>query len=152
MTEDTLKCIDMQAPRDIEKYQKHYSDDGLKVKIGKVAKKAGIKVIYLALLLYYVLRSPSVSKGDKGKIWGALGYFILPIDLVPDFLPIAGYTDDLAALVWAFWSVAKNVTPEIKLQAENKLHDWFGEYDESDIIIEKPGSHRHYDDNVDIQG
>ena len=142
----------MQAPRNIEKYQKHYSDEGLTAKIGKAAKKAGIKVIYLALLLYYVLKSPDVSKGDKGKIWGALGYFILPIDLVPDFLPVAGYTDDLAALVWAFWSVAKNVTPEIKAMAENKLHDWFGDYDESDIIIEKPGSDHRPDDNVDVQG
>ncbi len=140
----------MLAPKDVEKYQKHYNEQDLARKLKKAARKAGIKVIYLALLLYYVLKSPSVTKADKGKIWGALGYFILPIDLIPDFVPMAGYTDDLAALLWAFWSVAKNVTPEIKAQAEAKLHDWFGDYDESDIIIEKfnPGS----DDNVDVQG
>lgn len=142
----------MVAPKDIEKYQKHYSEEGLGSKIAKVAKKAGIKVIYLALLLYYVLKNPSVTKADKGKIWGALGYFILPIDLIPDFLPIAGYTDDLAALVWAFYSVAKNVTPEIKAQAEGKLHDWFGDYDEADIIIEKMDPDSRNDDNVDVQG
>lgn len=140
----------MVAPKDIEKYQKHYNEQDLARKLKKAARKAGIKVIYLALLLYYVLKSPSVTKADKSKIWGALGYFILPIDLIPDFLPVAGYTDDLAALLWAFWSVAKNVTPEIKAQAEEKLHDWFGDYDESDIVIDRfnPGS----DDNVDVQG
>ena len=100
--------------------------------------------------MYYVLKSPKVKTADKGKIWGALGYFILPIDLIPDFIPIAGYTDDLAALLWAFYAVAKNVTPEIEAQAKRKLHDWFGNYDEAEIIIEKaPGSN---DGNVDVQG
>lgn len=127
----------MRAPRDIEKYQSHYNEPDLLQKLTKAAKKAGIKVVYLVLLLYYVLRSPSVSNGDKGKIWGALGYFILPVDLIPDFIPVAGYSDDLAALLWAFYAVAKNITPEIRTQAKQKLGDWFGEYDESEIAIPK---------------
>ena len=138
------------TPRNIEKYQGRYNESDLLAKITKAAKKAGIKVVYLVLLLYYVLKSPSVKTADKGKIWGALGYFILPIDLIPDFIPVAGYTDDLAALLWAFYAVAKNVTPEIEAQAKKKLRDWFGEYDDKDIIIGKaPESH---DDNVDVQG
>jgi len=137
------------TPKDIEKYQKRYNEQDLLAKVGRAARKAGIKVIYLVLLLYYVLRSPSVKTSDKGKIWGALGYFILPIDLIPDFIPVAGYSDDLAALLWAFYSVAKNVTPEIESQAKKKLHDWFGDYDESEIIIErKPDD----DGDVDVQG
>lgn len=137
------------TPRNIEKYQDRYNEKDFAYKLGKAARKAGIKVIYLALVLYYVLKSPSVSKGDKGKIWGALGYFILPIDLIPDFLPVAGYTDDLAALAWAFYSVAKNVTPEIKEQAKSKLHEWFKDYDDTEIIIEKPD---YNDTSVDNQG
>lgn len=139
----------MMTPRNIEKYQDRYNEKDFAYKLGKAARKAGIKVIYLALVLYYVLKSPSVSKGDKGKIWGALGYFILPIDLIPDFLPVAGYTDDLAALAWAFYSVAKNVTPEIKEQAKSKLHEWFKDYDDTEIIIEKPD---YNDTSVDNQG
>lgn len=127
----------MKAPQDIQKYGKYYDEGKLTDKLAKAAKKAGIKVIYLALLLYYVLRSPDVSKNDKGKIWGALGYFILPVDLLPDFIPIVGYSDDLAALLWAFYAVSKNITPAIKAQAESKLHDWFGDYDQKDIIIEE---------------
>ena len=145
----TIKT-DKMTPKDIEKYQGRYNEQDLLKKVTRVAKKAGIKVIYLSLLLYYVLKSPKVKMADKGKIWGALGYFILPIDLIPDFIPLAGYTDDLAALMWAFYAVAKNVTPEIEAQAKKKLHDWFGDYDEADIIIERaPESH---DDNVDVQG
>ena len=137
------------TPKDIEKYQKRYNEQDLTRKLGRAARKAGIKVIYLVLLLYYVLKSPSVRTSDKGKIWGALGYFILPIDLIPDFIPVAGYTDDLAALLWAFYAVAKNVTPEIESQAKKKLHDWFGDYDESEIIIERKPSD---DGDVDVQG
>jgi uncharacterized membrane protein YkvA (DUF1232 family) len=143
-------ATDRMTPKNLEKYADRYNEQDLLSKTTKAAKKAGIKVIYLVLLLYYVLKSPKVKMADKGKIWGALGYFILPIDLIPDFIPVAGYTDDLAALLWAFYAVAKNVTPEIEAQAKKKLHDWFGDYDEADIIIEKaPESH---DDNVDVQG
>lgn len=137
------------TPKNIEKYQDRYNEGDLLTKITRAAKKAGIKVVYLALLLYYVLKSPKVKTADKGKIWGALGYFILPIDLIPDFIPVAGYTDDLAALLWAFYAVAKNVTPEIEAQAKQKLHDWFGNYDEADIIIERNPEN---DPDTDIQG
>lgn len=137
------------TPKHIEKYQDRYNEQDFAAKITKAAKKAGIKVIYLALLLYYVLKSPKVKLADKGKIWGALGYFILPIDFIPDFIPVAGYTDDLAALLWAFYAVAKNVTPEIETQAKKKLHDWFGDYDENEIIIEKNPDNNP---DVDVQG
>jgi uncharacterized membrane protein YkvA (DUF1232 family) len=119
--------------QDYSGYGKHYNKNDFFEKVARVARKAGIKVIYAALLLYYVLVAKTTSKGDRAKILGALGYFILPIDLIPDGIPIAGYTDDLAALMWGIYSVAKNITPEIKEKAHAKLNDWFGDYDEKDI-------------------
>ena len=74
-----------------------------------------------------MLQSPTISKADKSKIYGALGYFILPTDLVVDFLPLVGYSDDLAALMIALHAVATNITPEIKAQAKAKLSKWFGD-------------------------
>lgn len=118
---------------ELTKYEKHYSDKGLADKIAKVAKQAGIKVVYAALLLYYVLKNPLTPKGDKTKIYGALGYFILPFDVIPDWIPVAGFADDLAALTWALYAVSKNITPEVKAQAKAKLRDWFGAYDETDL-------------------
>lgn len=141
----------MQPPRDIEKYQVHFNETDLLKKIAKAARKAGIKVIYLVLILFYELKDPAVTKADKGKILGALGYFILPVDIIPDLIPVAGYTDDLAALIWALHAIIKNVTPAIKRQAKDKLHQWFGDYDESEIIIDKVDPD-FYDDNVDVQG
>lgn len=87
--------------KNYDKYQKNYSESEFWIKLKKVARKAGVKVVYAALLLYYVLRNPATPSADRAKILGALGYFILPIDLLPDFLPVAGFTDDLAALTWA---------------------------------------------------
>lgn len=102
-------------------------------KLSKVAKKAGQKLVYAALLLYYVLKSPSVKKGDKTTILGALGYFILPIDLLPDFIPVAGFADDLSAIMLALHAVWKNITPEIKAMAAAKASELFGEFDPREI-------------------
>ena len=99
----------------------------------KVAKSAGVKVVYAALLLYYVMKNPATPKADRLKIIGALGYLILPMDLIPDFVPAVGFTDDLAALIWGIYSVSKNITPEVKLQAKERLGTWFKEYSEADL-------------------
>ena len=106
-------------------YGKHYSDSGLMSKIKNVAKKAGQKVIYYALLAYYVLKDPHTSARDRTIIISALGYFILPIDIVPDFIPVVGFSDDLAALAWALKAVYDNITPEIRYKAQTKLRQWF---------------------------
>lgn len=122
-----------KVPQNIENYQSEYSESGLWSKVKSVAKKAGIKTIYMVLLLHYVLKSPNVSIEDKAKIYGALGYFILPIDLIPDYIPIVGYSDDVAALAYALHAVWKNVTPEIKQQAQQKLRSWFGNYNPNEL-------------------
>ena len=125
----------VQEPDDqgYEKYSGQYSENDFWNKIKVFGTKAGIKVVYAALLLYYVVKDPMTPKKDRTKILGALGYLILPLDLIPDFIPVAGYTDDLAALTWAIYAVAKNITPEIKQKAKDKMKELFGEYDEKDL-------------------
>ena len=109
----------------LEKYQEHYSEEGFWDKMKKFAVKAGQEVVYNALLLYYALKAETTSSKDKVKILGALGYLILPIDLIPDGIPVAGFSDDLAALVFIVGAVAQSITPQIKLQAAEKLKEWF---------------------------
>ena len=121
----------MKAPKDIEKYQEHYDEKKFGSKLPKVARKAGSKLVYAVLLLYYVLRSKTISNADKAKIYGTLGYFLLPLDVLPDFIPLAGYTDDLTAVIWALHTVWKNITPEIKVQAAAKTREWFGDFDQA---------------------
>ena len=116
-----------KGPIDYEKYRSHYDEVKLWNKLKKVARKAGIKVVYSALVLYYMMRSQELPTFEKVKICGMLGYFILPADLLPDAVVGLGYTDDLAALVWAVYSLRSYMTPTIKKMAEDKLAEWFGE-------------------------
>ena len=124
------------TPDEITRCSDQYSETSFWDKLANVAKKAGEKVIYAALLLFYVLKSPLTSKADRAKILGALGYFILPLDIIPDWIPVAGYTDDLAALTWAIYAVAKNITPEIKQQAKDKMSEIFKDFNPKDVEID----------------
>jgi uncharacterized membrane protein YkvA (DUF1232 family) len=114
-------------------YSEQYSEDSLFEKIKKVAKAAGIKVIYYVLIAYYLLKKPEVPKKEKAIIIGALGYFIMPLDLVPDFTAGVGYVDDLGALALALGKVALYIDDEIKQKAKDKLRDIFGDYDDSEL-------------------
>lgn len=125
--EETFNKVRDELENGIERFQKSFSDNQFWEKIRRFARNAGAEVVYLALLLYYVLKHPGTTTADRAKIIGALGYFILPIDLVPDAIPIVGFTDDLAALTWGIYCVAKNVTPEIKELAAAKVREWFGD-------------------------
>lgn len=130
--EDELN-VELKEELKNEKYGEAYSEPKLFDKIIKFAKKAGIKIIYLALLLYFTLQQSSTPTWAKSIIVGALGYFILPIDLIPDFIPVAGFSDDLTALASALVAVALFVEEDTKVKAKEKLHVWFGAYDESEL-------------------
>lgn len=124
---------DCPVPADISSYEKNFSFSGLMSKIKETAKKAGLRAIYMALLLYYALESPTISVMDKAIIYGALGYFITPIDIVPDILPLIGLSDDIAVLAWAFSRVKHNVNDLTREKAKTKLKIWFGDFDEREI-------------------
>lgn len=123
----------MRRPKNVEKYQYNYSESKLLRKLSSTARWAGAKVVYAVLLLYYVLRSDEVPLKEKSKILGALGYFILPADMVLDFIPMLGYSDDMAALLWALHSVATNISPQIKSKAKERLGELIKSYDEQKI-------------------
>ena len=112
---------------DFEKYEDKYSESGLWDKIRKNIAKIGVKVIYQALLLYYVAQSPNCPSKIKAGIIGALGYLISPIDLIPDIMPGIGYADDAAAIATAVALAKIYITDEIKAQAKAKLADLLGE-------------------------
>jgi uncharacterized membrane protein YkvA (DUF1232 family) len=116
----------MELP-DFMSYSNKFSQKDFVDKIARIAKRAGAKLIYAALLLYYTLQSDHISTKDKAIIIGALGYMISPLDVIPDAIPIAGLTDDLAVLLYVLKKIWVDVDPEVKERAKNKLANWFDE-------------------------
>ena len=111
---------------DYKKYEEYFNEDTFWAKTKTFAKKVGAKFVYTALKLYFALRSDKTPAWAKSVIVGALGYFILPLDLVPDLVPVAGFTDDLGVLLAAIGTVAIHITPAVKEQAREKMREWFG--------------------------
>ena len=120
------KPIDMELP-DFMQYSNRFSKTAFVEKISRIAKRAGAKLVYAALILYYTLQSDSVSVKDKAIIIGALGYLISPLDVVPDAIPIVGLGDDLGVLVYVLQKVWGNVSEDVKLKARERLSKWFDE-------------------------
>ena len=125
-THDEIKVEEIEN-LDIEKYRDRYSEEGLWEKIRKNIAKIGVKVIYQALLLFYVAQSPNCPTKIKAGIIGALGYLISPLDLIPDFMPGIGFADDAAAIAAAVALAQVYINDEIRAQARAKIVDLLGE-------------------------
>ena len=117
-----------------KKYITAFSEVNLIEKIKQFGKEAGIKVIYLVLLLFYTLQKTTTPKFAKSLIIGGLGYFILPADFLPDLIPGIGFTDDLTALISVVVAVALFIDEGVKAKAKERLHVWFGDYDEEELV------------------
>jgi uncharacterized membrane protein YkvA (DUF1232 family) len=110
-------------------YEAAYSAPRFWRKLARHAKGAGRQAVEKALWLFYALQNPATPKWAKRVIYGALGYFVLPLDIIPDLAPLAGYTDDLAVMAAALATVAVYITDDVKHQAAEKLRQWFGPED-----------------------
>jgi uncharacterized membrane protein YkvA (DUF1232 family) len=113
-------------------------------KIRKYAKKAGMPLIYCVLLLFYSLKDENVPKSAKIIITGAIGYFILPIDAIPDILPLTGYSDDFGLIILALTQIAIYMTEETKIKSKEKLLQWFPDANSSilEAIDKRIGSNK----------
>lgn len=112
---------------DFMSYSNKFTNGDFIEKISRIAKRAGAKLVYASLILYYTLQSDKVSVKDKTIIIGALGYLISPLDVIPDAIPIAGLGDDLAVLIYVLNKVWGDVSEDVKEKAKSKLSKWFDE-------------------------
>jgi len=100
-----------------------YNDKSFQKKVDSVPSSVGSKVLRQALTLYVLLKDKDVPKWVKVSIVGVLGYFIFPLDLIPDFLP-GGYIDDIAMMAGAARQLYVYTTPEILAKVKDLMPEW----------------------------
>ena len=76
------------------------------------------------LAAYYCAFDHGTPLPVKMSLIGALAYFVLPIDAIPDVLPVLGFTDDAAVLASAIKLVASHIRPEHRAVARDKLAEF----------------------------
>lgn len=127
MNTNRIEDIPFEEVHEVQKYGTYYSDNRFWKKVERVAKKVGATVMLPVFTLYYMLQDDKVSLQHKAYIVGALGYFILPIDLIPDgILPVIGFTDDIAVMTLILKLVKDSITPEIKAHANARVSEIMG--------------------------
>lgn len=91
------------------------------------APKVGIEATRIMLELFYVMKSPETGMINKSIIVAALGYQLLPEDILPrEKFGLLGFLDNGITLAFAYNRVKSSVTPEIEQQVNSILRNWFG--------------------------
>lgn len=107
-------------------YAKHFSAEELWKKVSETAQIVGREVVEKGLTLYYCANDPKTPTWAKGVIATALGYFIFPLDAIPDFTPFAGYADDVGVITAAAAALGVSITKQHISDAKKKALEWFG--------------------------
>ncbi len=88
-------------------------------------RRAGRQLAGPALEALELLLDQTTPTPVRLTMLAALSYLLMPADLIPDFLPVAGFSDDLVALTTMVGLWSNHVTPEIRKRAQRKLDHWF---------------------------
>jgi uncharacterized membrane protein YkvA (DUF1232 family) len=92
-------------------------------RIAKAMKRATSRIPFMddVLALYYCAIDPKTPAKIRIVIGATLLYLVMPLDIIPDFLAIIGYTDDITALMIVIKLVSSHVTQVHKDRARDRL-------------------------------
>ncbi|MFM7314231.1 MAG: DUF1232 domain-containing protein [Cyanobium sp.] len=91
----------------------------------RLLRRAGRTIARPALECFELLMDASTPHQVRLTVLAALTYLLLPLDLIPDFIPAAGFSDDLVALTALLGLCTRHITPQIRDRAQRRLDDWF---------------------------
>lgn len=117
----------LPTPARIRRYADYYSSTDLWRKLGRIAGRVGTELLDKALQLYYAAQKPEAPPWARATALGALGYLILPLDAVPDWLAGVGFTDDFGVITLAILTIAHYIDDDVRARASAKLDQWLGE-------------------------
>ena len=112
----------------------NYSEDSFWDKVEKVAEmaaKIAKGILSKAFVLYYAAKDEETPEWASVVAFSALAYFVMPIDVIPDFLPI-GFSDDISVLAGAIVTIAMHVKRKHRKHADEKMDELFGPDDPDD--------------------
>jgi uncharacterized membrane protein YkvA (DUF1232 family) len=112
--EDSASLNEVDAVRQRERVRR-----GFWSKVKRVA--AQIPFVEDLLTAYYCAFDRETPREVQAALIGALAYFVLPFDIIPDIIPVLGYTDDAAVLATAIRMVAQHIRPEHRDAARSAL-------------------------------
>lgn len=111
----TTERMDGFTAEDFEPARKLAQDrEGLRKRFKAKFKRIAARLPFAEDLLaaYYCAFDRDTPRHVQLSLLGALAYFVLPLDFMPDLLPVLGFTDDAAVLVTALRMVAANIRPD----------------------------------------
>ena len=117
---DASSCTDSVFEADV--IDSSVIDEGV---FQQLLRRAGRTIAAPALEALEMVMDKATPPKARLTMLAALTYLLIPTDLIPDFLPIAGFSDDLVALTAVMGLCSKHITPEIRLRAQRKLDRWF---------------------------
>ncbi|WP_018631602.1 YkvA family protein [Neomegalonema perideroedes] len=103
-----------------------YDEKSFLAKAASWAGSMGREGLTKAFLAYHLVMDSQTPLAARGVLAGALAYFVLPIDLIPDVIPVVGFTDDVAALAAGLATAAACTTEEHRKKAAASVANLIG--------------------------
>ena len=125
---DTKKTIDKEKLLEMindGRYSEYYEEKAFKDKVRDFGSRLGSKVLYPAFLLFNILQDRDTPLEVRGVIVASLGYFICPVDIIPDIVPVLGMTDDIGVLTLGIELIKQHITQDIEDKTNRDLSKLF---------------------------
>lgn len=101
-----------------KKHSRHYSERAF---LRKIARFGNVVFLRDAVAMFFCLKDPETPRTVKALIVAALGYFIFPLDAIPDLAPVIGFLDDAGVIAAALAAIVSRIQPRHREQAEGLL-------------------------------